>query len=63
MFIFNIHNLSGQLVPVLCHPQSNEFYSHNHMEFPTFQFVPIGPCSVGDHDQKEPVPMYLSSII
>ena len=38
-----LHNLSGQLSPVLCHPQ-NKVLSHVHMELPKFQFVRTAPC-------------------
>ena len=35
------HNLSGQTVPVLCHPHCTEVLPHVHMELLRFQFVPI----------------------
>ena len=41
-----LHSLSGQLVPVLCHPQSKEVFSHVEMKRHVFQFVPAAPCSV-----------------
>jgi len=45
-----IHNLPGQPVPVLCHPQSKEVLPHVQMELPILQFVPIAPCPVsGNH--------------
>ena len=43
-----LHNLSGQPVPVLGHPQSKVF-PHIQMELPVFQFVPIAPCPVTGH--------------
>ena len=36
-----LHNLPGQPVPVLRHPQSEEVLPHVQMELPTLQFVPI----------------------
>jgi len=55
-----IHNLSGQLVPVLCHSQSKEVISHVRMELSMFRFVPIAFCPVAGHHQKEPRPMHLA---
>ena len=34
------HNLPGQPVPVLCHPQSEEAL-HIQLELPVLQFVPV----------------------
>jgi len=48
-----IHNTSGQPVPVLCHPQSNEVLPRVQMELPVLQFVPIVPCPVAGHHWKE----------
>ena len=39
-----LHNLPGQPVPVLCHPQSEEVLPHVHMQLPVLQFVAIAPC-------------------
>jgi len=44
-----LHNLPGQQVPVLRHPQSDEVLSHAYMELPMLQFVPITPCPVTGH--------------
>jgi len=44
-----LHNLPGQLVPVLCHPQREEVLPHVQMELPVLQFVPIAPCPVTGH--------------
>jgi len=44
-----LHNLSGQPVPVLCHPQSEEVLPHVQLEFPVLQCVPIAPCPVAGH--------------
>ena len=44
-----LHNLSGQLVPVLCHPDSKELLICVCMELSMSQFVPIAPCSVAAH--------------
>jgi len=41
-----LHNLSGQPVPVLCHPQREEVLPLVQMEL---QFVPIAPCPVAGH--------------
>jgi len=38
-----IHNLSGQPVPVLHHPQSEEVLPHVQTELPVPQFVPTAP--------------------
>ena len=40
---------SGQPVPVLCHPQSEEVLPHGQMEPPMLQFVPVAPCPVAGH--------------
>ena len=39
-----LHNLPGQPVPVLRHPQREEVPPHVQMELPVPQFVPIAPC-------------------
>jgi len=44
-----IHNLPGQLIPVLRHPQSREVLPHVQMEVAMLQFVPVAPCSVTGH--------------
>jgi len=38
-----LHNLPGQPVPVLRHPQREEILPHVQMELPVLQFVPIAP--------------------
>ena len=43
-----IHNLPGQPVPGLCHPQS-EVLPHVQLELPMVQFVPTAPCPVAGH--------------
>ena len=48
-----IHNLSGQPVPVLRHPQSEEVLPHVQTELPLLQFVPVAPCPVARHHWKE----------
>ena len=48
-----LHNLPGQPVPVLHHPQSEEVLPHIQMELPVLQFVPIAPCPVTGHHWKE----------
>ena len=44
-----IHSLSGQLVPGLRHPQSEEVLPQVQMELPMLLFVPIAPCPVAGH--------------
>ena len=44
-----IHNLFGQPVPVLRHPQREEVLPHVQTELPMLQFVPIAPCPVAGH--------------
>ena len=41
-----LHNLSGQPVPVLHHPQRDEVLLHVQMELPMFHFVSVVPCPV-----------------
>jgi len=45
-----IHSLSGQPVPVLCHPQSEKVLPHVQKELPLLQFVPVSPCPVASVD-------------
>ena len=44
-----IHNLSGQPVPVLRHPQSEEVLPRVQVELPITQFVPVAPSPVPGH--------------
>jgi len=44
-----LHNLPGQPVPVLRHPQSEEILPHIQLELPMLQFVPVAPCPVAGH--------------
>jgi len=44
-----LHNLPGQPVPGLRHPQSEEVLLHVQLELPVLQFVPIAPCPVAGH--------------
>jgi len=55
-----LHNLPGQTVPVLCHPQREEVLPHVQMELPVLQFVPIAPCPVSGHHWKEFGPILLT---
>ena len=41
-----LHNLPGQPVPVLRHPQREEVLPRVQMELPVLQFVPVAPCPV-----------------
>jgi len=43
-----LHNLPGQPVPGLHHPQS-EVLPHVQVELPLLQFVPVAPCPVTGH--------------
>jgi len=44
-----LHNLPGQPVPVLHHPQREEILPHVQMELPVLRFVPVAPCPVNGH--------------
>ena len=44
-----LHNLPGQPVPGLRHPQREEVLPHVQTELPVPQFVPIAPCPVTGH--------------
>ena len=45
-----LHNLSGQPVPGLHHPQREEVLPHVQTELPMLQFVSVVPCpSTGHH--------------
>jgi len=44
-----LHNLPGQPVLVLRHPQSEEVLPYVQTELPLLQFVPIAPCPVTGH--------------
>jgi len=44
-----LHNLLGQPVPVLRHPQREKILPHVQTELPVLQFVPIAPCPVTGH--------------
>ena len=56
-----LHNLPGQPVLVLCHPQREEVLPHVQMELPMLQFVPIAPCPVSGHHWKESGPILFFS--
>jgi len=44
-----LHNLPGQLVPGLHHPQREEVLPRVQMELPVLQFVPVAPSPVAGH--------------
>ena len=44
-----LHNLPGQPVPVLRHPQREEVLPQVQLELPMLQFVPVVPCPVTGH--------------
>ena len=44
-----LHSLSGQPVPVLRHPQSEEVLPHVQRELMMLQFVPVALCPVTGH--------------
>jgi len=54
-----LHNLSGQPVPGLCHPQREEVLPRVQLELPLLQFVPVAPCPVSGHHWKESGPVLL----
>ena len=54
------HNLSGQPVPVLHHPQSKEVFPHVQMELLILQFVPVATRPVAGHHWKEFGPILLT---
>jgi len=55
-----LHNLPGQPVPMLRHPQREEVLPHVQMELPVLQFVPAAPCPVTGHHCKEFGPILLT---
>ena len=55
-----LHNLPGQPVPVLRHPQREEVLPHVQTELPMLQFVPVVPCPVAGHHGKEFGPILLT---
>ena len=55
-----LHNLPGQPVPGLRHPQSKEVLPHVPMELPMLQFVPVASCPVAGHHWKESGPVLLT---
>ena len=55
-----LHNLTGQPVPVLRHPQREEVVPHVQLELPLLQFVPVAPCPVAGHHWKESSPILLT---
>jgi len=44
-----LHNLLGQPVPGLHHPQSEAVLPHVQLELPLLQFVPVAPCPVASY--------------
>jgi len=55
-----MHNLPGQTVPVLRHPQREEVLPHVQTELPMLQFVPVTSCPVAGHHWKEFGPILLT---
>ena len=55
-----LHNLPGQPVPGLRHPQREEVLPPVQLELPLLQFVPVAPCPVTGHHWKEPGPVLLT---
>ena len=55
-----LHNLPGQPVPGLRHPQREEVLLHVQLEFPLLQFVPVAPCPVAGHHWEESGPVLLT---
>uniref|UniRef100_A0A8B9Q4U4 Transmembrane protein 19 n=1 Tax=Apteryx owenii TaxID=8824 RepID=A0A8B9Q4U4_APTOW len=56
---WRLHNLSGQPVPVLCHPHSKEVFHYVQLELPVFQFVPIASCPVTGPHPLYPLTLYI----
>ena len=52
---WRFHNLSGQLVPELCHPYHKEVL-HVSMELPVFKFYTITPCPIATHPSQSSFP-------
>ena len=48
-----LHNLSGQPVPVLCHPHNKEVPSHIQLEPPVLQFAPTASRPFTGYHLKE----------
>jgi len=55
-----LHNLPGQPVPGLHHPQREEVLPHVQTELPLLQFVAVAPCPVAGHYCKELGPILLT---
>ena len=55
-----LQNLSGKPVPVLHHPQSEEFLPHVQLELPMLQSVPVARCPVTGRHWKEFDPILLT---
>ena len=55
-----LHNLPGQPVPGLCHPQREEVLPHVQTELPVLQFVLVALCPVAGHHWKESGPILLT---
>ena len=51
-----LHSLSGQIVPVLCHPQSKQVFPHACMELTMFQLVPTAPVLFLGTPEKSTAP-------
>ena len=56
-----IHNLPGQPVPVLHHPQREEVLPHVQVELPKLQFVSIAPCPVAKCNLQMSIQYYFKS--
>ena len=54
------HNIPGQPVPGLRHPQREEVLPRVQLELPLLQFVPVAPCPVTGHHWKELGPILLT---
>jgi len=55
-----LHNLPGQPVPGLHHPQREEILPHVQTKLPLLPFVPIAPCPDAGHHWKESGPILLT---
>jgi len=48
-----LHNLPGQPVPGLHHPQREEILPPVQLEIPLLKFVPVASCPVSGHHSKD----------
>jgi len=59
---WRLHNLFGQTVPVLDHPDSKIVFPNVQMDHPVFQFVPIVSGPITGHHWKKPGPILFAPL-